>query len=76
MEGHGLAGCCLINEYQAAEFLGLAVKTLRQWRVSGRGPFFVRLSCRAIRYKPDDLQTWVSERRRHSTSDFGPTANT
>jgi hypothetical protein len=40
---------------QAAEFLELKPNTLEVWRWQGRGPRFVRLSRRAIRYQLSDL---------------------
>lgn len=61
----------LLTTAQAAERLGLAEKTLEAWRWRGGGPPFVRLSARAVRYRPEDLQTWVAERVRTSTSDTG-----
>ena len=47
----------LINERQAAQRLGLAVQTLRNWRSQGRGPEYIRFG-RAIRYNPQALQNF------------------
>lgn len=58
----------LLTDVQAAERLGLAVKTLRNWRVSGRGPRFIRLG-RAVRYAVADLDAFIESGRRSSTSD-------
>lgn len=60
----------LLTDVQAAERLGLAVKTLRNWRVSGRGPHFIRLGG-AVRYQEEDLAAFIANGKRTSTSDGG-----
>jgi len=50
----------LMNEHEAAQYLGLSVFTLRAWRSQRRGPVFVRLG-RAVRYRPDDLEAFLNE---------------
>jgi predicted DNA-binding transcriptional regulator AlpA len=62
----------LVNENVAAKYLGLSPRTLQNWRVRGGGPLFVRISNRSIRYRPSDIQDWIEERIRRSTSDPGP----
>ncbi len=57
----------LLNEGQAAEFLKLSVRTLQQWRVSGRGPLFTKLS-RAVRYRRADLDAYVARGVAQSTT--------
>jgi len=44
----------LVNEYRAAELLGVSVSTLRNWRFAGVGPKYYKLR-RAVRYDPADL---------------------
>jgi predicted DNA-binding transcriptional regulator AlpA len=61
----------LLSEKQVAAMLGLEPPTLRNWRVKGQGPRFVRLSRRAVRYSRADVEEWVASRRRRSTSDGG-----
>lgn len=55
---------------QAADFLGLSKSTLSKMRLTGDGPMFIKMG-RRVAYQPDDLQNWVRENRRRSTSDFG-----
>jgi len=64
----------LINEHEAAAFLGYTTRALQNWRVRGGGPAFVRVSDRSIRYRYSDLSAWVEARLRVSTSDQGPKA--
>lgn len=47
----------LINDKEAAIFLGMSVTTLRKWRVEGRGPRFYRLG-RSVRYAIPDLESF------------------
>jgi len=60
----------LLTERQAAETLGLSMRTLQAWRYQGEGPVFVKVG-RAVRYDPTDLNAWIAGRRRRSTSDNG-----
>jgi hypothetical protein len=57
---------------QAATFLGLKPQTLREWRCSGSGPAYHRLSAglkgRCL-YDLEDLVAFVRARRFHSTTE-------
>lgn len=53
----------LLTEKEAAERLGLSVRTLQAWRQRGLGPEYVKLS-RAIRYRPESLDAHVAESTR------------
>lgn len=64
----------LIDEREAAERLGLSVKTLRRWRWAGRPPAFLKIGG-AVRYDPQVLAAFVEASRRFSTSDPGPEAS-
>ena len=44
-----------LTTQQAAEFLSLKLTTLNQWRWSGKGPKYIRIGERAIRYRHQDL---------------------
>ena len=61
----------LLNEVQAAGYLAISPRTLRNWRTRGGGPKYVRISARCIRYRMSDLKEWTENRTRHSTSDLG-----
>ena len=59
----------LVSHAAAAEYLGgLEVGTLAKWRHYGRGPAFVRIGSR-IYYDQADLDQYIDERRRTSTSE-------
>lgn len=55
----------LLNEYAAAEYIGMSVAYLRADRqhgaIGGRtpGPTFLRMGGRTIRYRRDDLDAWL-----------------
>ncbi|SDE64751.1 helix-turn-helix domain-containing protein [Rhodospira trueperi] len=59
----------LINENEAAAFLGYSVRALQNWRVRGGGPAFVKVSSRSVRYRRRDLIAWTEARLRRSTSE-------
>jgi predicted DNA-binding transcriptional regulator AlpA len=56
---------------EAASYTGLSESTLAKRRLRGEPPIFVRLSSRAIGYRVDDLDDWLTQCRRRSTSDHG-----
>ena len=57
----------LINEFEAAEHMGVKVGTMRKYRQSGNGPKFIRLSPRCIRYRRDWLDEHAAARTFTST---------
>jgi predicted DNA-binding transcriptional regulator AlpA len=62
----------LLTEAEAAELIGFSPRFLTERRYRGGGPLYVRVSARAVRYRPADLEAWAEERVRSSTSDPGP----
>ncbi len=51
----------LLNEEQAAERLGVKVKTMQQWRHFGRGPKYVKVG-RLVKYQPADIEAYIKSR--------------
>ena len=51
----------VMTEPEAAEYLGFAPNTLRQWRVEGIGPRYAKPAGKAIRYRKDDLDAWLAD---------------
>jgi excisionase family DNA binding protein len=58
----------LVDPTAAAAQLGVKSATLAKWRVRGGGPPFLKVGSR-VRYSRADLEQWLGERRRRSTSD-------
>ncbi len=55
---------------QAGNYLGgLSTSTLAKWRLTGKGPEFVRLGEHLVGYRRSALDRFASERNRRSTSD-------
>jgi predicted site-specific integrase-resolvase len=56
----------MMTPKELAERLNVSPHTLRSWRVSGRGPKWVKLgggsNC-AIRYPVEDVESWLLQRR-------------
>lgn len=63
----------LLTERQVANRLEVSPRTLQNWRRYGEGPRFVKLGA-AVRYVEGDLDAWIDEQIRRSTSDPGPLA--
>jgi len=58
----------LLNEAQAANYLNVSVRTLQQWRISGKGPLYTKIS-RAVRYRPEDVEAFVARGVARSTTE-------
>jgi predicted site-specific integrase-resolvase len=54
--------CKVLTEKEAANHLGLAVQTLRNWRHQRKGPPYLKIS-RAVRYNSDDLEKYLRQHR-------------
>lgn len=58
----------LITETEAAEFLNFSISTLRNWRVAGQGPEFIKISQRTVRYRRRELNAWSERLKRSNTN--------
>ncbi|MBO6893969.1 MAG: helix-turn-helix domain-containing protein [Roseibium sp.] len=58
----------LMTEAAAADFLGVSIRTMQAWRVRGGGPRYAKMG-KAVRYRPSDLEAFVTERLAASTSE-------
>lgn len=52
----------LLRTCDAAGLLGIREKTLQLWRREGKGPTYIRVGPRLVRYRLSDLATWLSGR--------------
>lgn len=59
----------LIRCEHVAEILGVEIRTLADWRLLGKGPPFVRISNKCVRYRKADLDEWVAARVYNSTTE-------
>lgn len=59
----------LIDETEAASFLGYTIRALQGWRVKGGGPNFIKVSKRSVRYRRRDLIEWCERLKRAHTSE-------
>lgn len=64
----GNAADRLIDEHDAADRLGLSVKTLRRWRWARKGLPFVKVGTASVRYSVRDIAAFV-EAGRQTTGD-------
>jgi len=51
-----------MTEREAAEYLGLSVYTLQQWRFRGQKPDYLKLG-KAVRYREADLEAFIESCR-------------
>jgi len=60
----------LLTQRETADLLRLTERTLERLRISGGGPKYVRLgNTRAVRYRPEDIQSWLVKKLVSSTSE-------
>jgi helix-turn-helix protein len=59
----------LLSTEEAAKRLRRSLRTLCNWRVSGFGPQFVKLGKRGVFYRPEDLEAFIAENARQSTTE-------
>jgi predicted DNA-binding transcriptional regulator AlpA len=52
----------LLSPKEASDFLVVPESTLAHWRSEHRGPVYVRLEGRLIRYRKSDLEKYIGER--------------
>lgn len=50
-----------------SEAIGIPLGTLAFWRHAGRGPRFLKLGGRVIRYRKQDVSEWLSESVQETT---------
>lgn len=65
----------LLTPKQAADVLGVSVKTLEKWRSTNAGPHCVRLG-RLVRYRPGDILAWLEHQTKEKAGRVGVPANT
>lgn len=51
----------LLKPREAADYLKVQPGTLKTWRWSGKGPRFIRVGNRSIRYRMEDLEAFIQQ---------------
>lgn len=57
----------LFDTRKTAERLNISPGTLQKWRVYGDGPRYIKVG-RKVAYDQADVDRWLEDRRRNSTS--------
>lgn len=57
----------MLRTEDASTYTGLSASTLTKLRLTGDGPEYIKLG-KSVVYDPTDLDTWLSSKRRRSTS--------
>jgi excisionase family DNA binding protein len=58
-----------LTPQQAADYLAVSPRTLEAWRINGGGPTYHRLTPRAVRYRREELDSWLAARAFRHTSE-------
>lgn len=58
----------LLTEKQLVEQLPISVQALRNWRLNGKGPAFIKLG-RSVAYDEQVVKDWLAANTMLSTSD-------
>ena len=61
----------LLDTVECARILGMHPQTLAAWRAQGRGPIFLKVGPRKVRYRVRDIDDWLDRNRRTSTRTGG-----
>ena len=59
----------LLTTSEAAEFLGVSKAFLERDRWAGARVQFIKIGSRAVRYRLSDLEEYIEQQIRHSTSE-------
>jgi len=51
----------LLTGKEAAASLGVSLRTLENWRQRHKGPPYVKLESALVRYRTQDLETWLAK---------------
>lgn len=57
----------LVTPAEVADYLGIPIQTLAQWRWRNEGPAYVRVG-RLIRYRKEDLLSFVEASRQETVA--------
>lgn len=60
----------LLNEKEVEKIFGIKRSCLQKWRCLGGGPNYIKIG-RSVRYRPSDIENFIHEHQRISTSDPG-----
>jgi hypothetical protein len=58
----------LVSPATLAERLGTTERSLSEWRITGRGPKYIRVG-RGVRYRPEAVDAWLLSQEHASTSE-------
>ncbi len=72
LEHSPIRGAKKLRAPEAADYLGLSPSTLAKMRLRGDGPPYSKVGPRIVVYDVVDLESYLADRRRHSTSEPDP----
>jgi predicted DNA-binding transcriptional regulator AlpA len=57
----------LLTPEVLAEYLGVPVGVLANWRYMGTGPRFIKLGAKTVRYRESEVEDWLNKQTRAQT---------
>lgn len=54
----------MLTDLEVAGALKMSRQTLANWRSEGRGPRFIKVGGRSVRYRRGDVEAWIEEQGR------------
>lgn len=52
----------LLDTKELSKMLGVTTNTLQIWRHQGKGPKYIRLTRRAVKYQEQDVLNWIESK--------------
>lgn len=59
----------MLTPREVGDFLKVSVQTLRNYRLRGEGPPYIKLHPQTYRYASDELEAWLQETGPHKPLD-------
>jgi predicted DNA-binding transcriptional regulator AlpA len=57
----------LLTEREVAEILTVSIGSIRRWRMLNTGPRFYKIGGSAVRYKHEDVMSWMEDQPQGGT---------
>jgi len=50
----------LLTDVELAKYYGISIATIRKWRLTGKGPRWIKLCGTLVRYPIEDADAWLA----------------
>lgn len=56
----------LVDEKYLADYLGITERALQAWRYRGKGPKYIKISARMLRYRIKDINDFLEKKAKQT----------